>query len=69
VLDIDMLRQLNEALRQCDRAATRRQRAASILQRLDAAIAIYRTNIAPSHDANEGIRAFLEKRAAVWSDR
>lgn len=50
-------------------AATRRQRAAAILQRLDAAIAIYRTTIAPSHDAEEGIRAFLEKRAPVWSHR
>ncbi len=48
-------------------AATRTQRAAGILQRLDAAIAIYRTNIAPSRDADEGIRAFLEKRAPVWS--
>jgi cyclohexa-1,5-dienecarbonyl-CoA hydratase len=48
-------------------AATRRQRAGTILQRLDAAIAIYRTSVAPSHDAQEGIRAFLEKRAPVWS--
>jgi enoyl-CoA hydratase/carnithine racemase len=50
-------------------AATRGQRAATILQRLDAAIAIYRASIAPSHDAAEGIRAFLEKRAPVWSHR
>jgi cyclohexa-1,5-dienecarbonyl-CoA hydratase len=50
-------------------ALTRRQRATAILQRLDAAIAIYRTSIAPSHDAEEGIRAFLEKRAPVWSHR
>jgi cyclohexa-1,5-dienecarbonyl-CoA hydratase len=49
--------------------ATRRQRAATILQRLDAAIAIYRTTIAPSRDADEGIRAFLEKRAPVWGHR
>ena len=48
-------------------AATRTQRAAAILQRLDAAIAIYRTIVAPSHDAEEGIRAFLEKRAPTWS--
>ena len=48
-------------------AATRTQRAAGILQRLDAAMAIYRTNIAPSRDADEGIRAFLEKRPPVWS--
>ena len=47
-------------------AATRRQRAAAVLQRVDAAIATYRTTIAPSHDADEGIRAFLEKRAPVW---
>lgn len=48
-------------------AATRRQRAAAMLERLDAAIEIYRTTLAPSHDAQEGIRAFLEKRAPVWS--
>ena len=48
-------------------AATRRRRAAAILQRLDTAIEIYRTSIAPSDDAQEGIRAFLEKRAPVWS--
>jgi len=48
-------------------AATRRRRAAVILQRIDAAIEIYRTRIAPSRDAEEGIRAFLEKRPPVWS--
>jgi cyclohexa-1,5-dienecarbonyl-CoA hydratase len=48
-------------------AATRRRRAAAILERLDAAIAIYKTTIAPSRDAEEGIRAFKEKRAPVWS--
>jgi len=50
-------------------AATRRRRAAAMLQRLDAAIAIYRTTVAPSQDAEEGIRAFMEKRAPVWSHR
>ncbi len=50
-------------------AATRRQRAAAMLQRLDAAIGIYRTTIAASHDAEEGIHAFKEKRAPVWSHR
>jgi enoyl-CoA hydratase/carnithine racemase len=50
-------------------AATRRQRAAVTLQRLDAAIAIYRTTVAPSQDAEEGIRAFMEKRAPLWSHR
>jgi cyclohexa-1,5-dienecarbonyl-CoA hydratase len=50
-------------------AATRRQRAATMLQRLDAAIAIYRTTVAPSQDAEEGIRAFMEKRPPVWSHR
>ena len=50
-------------------AATRRQRAAATLQRLDAAIAAYRTTVAPSKDAEEGIRAFMEKRAPIWSHR
>jgi enoyl-CoA hydratase/carnithine racemase len=47
-------------------AATRWQRAPAILQRVDVAIATYRTTIAPSRDADEGIRAFLQKRAPVW---
>ncbi|MDQ6713182.1 MAG: enoyl-CoA hydratase-related protein [Candidatus Dormibacteraeota bacterium] len=50
-------------------ASSRRQRATAILQRLDAAIEIYRTDIAPTHDAQEGIRAFKEKRAPVWRHR
>ena len=50
-------------------AATRRQRAAATLERLDAAIAIYQTTLAPSHDAGEGIRAFMEKRPPLWSHR
>lgn len=48
-------------------AATRRQRAPALLQRLEAAIATYRATIAPSQDAQEGIAAFLEKRKPVWS--
>jgi cyclohexa-1,5-dienecarbonyl-CoA hydratase len=48
-------------------AAARTQRAGAILERLDAAITLYRTTVAPSHDADEGIRAFLDKRTPVWS--
>jgi cyclohexa-1,5-dienecarbonyl-CoA hydratase len=48
-------------------AASRRQRAPAALQRLDAAITIYRTTVGPSRDAGEGIAAFLEKRAPRWS--
>jgi len=29
----------------------------------------YLENLLPSHDGNEGIEAFLEKRAPVWEDR
>jgi enoyl-CoA hydratase/carnithine racemase len=49
--------------------ATRAQRAPALLQRLDAAIAIYRAEVGPSRDAAEGIDAFLEKRAPAWSHR
>ena len=49
--------------------ATRAQRAPALLQRLDAAIAIYRADVGPSRDAAEGIDAFLEKRAPAWSHR
>jgi cyclohexa-1,5-dienecarbonyl-CoA hydratase len=47
--------------------ATRAQRAPALLQRLDAAIATYRATVGPSRDAEEGIEAFLEKRAPAWS--
>lgn len=47
--------------------ATRKERAASILQRIDDAIATYKTLIGPSRDAREGIEAFLEKRSPAWS--
>jgi cyclohexa-1,5-dienecarbonyl-CoA hydratase len=50
-------------------AATRGQRATSMLQRLDAAIATYRATVGPSRDAEEGISAFLEKRTPAWSHR
>jgi cyclohexa-1,5-dienecarbonyl-CoA hydratase len=50
-------------------AATRGQRAPALLQRLDAAIATYRATVGPSHDAVEGISAFLEKRTPAWSHR
>jgi len=48
-------------------SATRGQRAPAVLQRLDAAIATYKAAVAPSRDADEGIRAFREKRAPAWS--
>ena len=48
-------------------SATRGQRAPAVLQRLDAAIATYKAAVAPSSDADEGIRAFREKRAPAWS--
>jgi cyclohexa-1,5-dienecarbonyl-CoA hydratase len=48
-------------------SATRGQRASGVLQRLDAAIATYLAAVGPSADADEGIRAFLEKRPAAWS--
>ena len=49
--------------------ATRGQRAPALLQRLDVAIATYRATVGPSRDADEGISAFLEKRAPAWSHR
>jgi len=49
--------------------AARGQRAPALLQRLDVAIATYRATVGPSRDAEEGISAFLEKRAPAWSHR
>ena len=48
-------------------SATRGQRAPALLSRLDAAIATYKATVAPSDDADEGIRAFQERRAPAWS--
>jgi enoyl-CoA hydratase/carnithine racemase len=50
-------------------SATRGQRAPAMLLRVDAAIATYRATVGPSRDAEEGISAFLEKRAPAWSHR
>lgn len=49
----------SSALRACKRAT----RAAS----LDGAMRIYRDDVLPTHDAAEGINAFLEKRPPAWS--
>lgn len=49
--------------------ATRIDRAPTTLQRIDAAIATYKSVIGPSRDAREGIESFLQKRAPAWSHR
>jgi cyclohexa-1,5-dienecarbonyl-CoA hydratase len=49
--------------------ATRKNRSAAILERLDEAIRIYKRLLGDSGDAKEGIEAFLQKRPPVWSDR
>ena len=57
------------ALRQATQAA---RDGAGFFERLDAGIARaerrYLEHILPSHDGNEGIAAFLEKRSPVWRD-
>lgn len=50
-------------------ASTRRRLAPAVLQRLDDAIATYKEVVGPSRDGQEGIDAFLEKRAPSWSHR
>jgi len=50
-------------------SALRTQRAPAVLQRLGASIAIYKASVGRSHDAEEGIAAFLEKRKPAWSHR
>jgi enoyl-CoA hydratase len=41
----------------------------SLRQALDAAERLYLEKLIPSHDGNEGIDAFLEKRQPQWQDR
>ena len=57
------------ALRQATAAA---RRASGFLDDLDRALAaseeLYLERLLPSHDGNEGIEAFLEKRRPAWTD-
>ncbi|MEB2311010.1 MAG: enoyl-CoA hydratase/isomerase family protein [Sorangiineae bacterium] len=48
--------------------AVRRSMASALGAELDAAERHYLESLLPSHDGNEGITAFLEKRAPVWTD-
>ena len=44
-------------------------RGAAFIAALDAAEALYLEKLMATHDANEGIAAWMEKRAARWEDR
>lgn len=48
--------------------ALREGRRAEIEKRLDAAERVYIEELLPTHDGVEGIRAFMEKRAPVWTN-
>lgn len=49
-------------------AATRRSLAPLLDRGIAEAEAQYLAHVLPSHDGNEGIEAFIEKRAPVWKD-
>jgi cyclohexa-1,5-dienecarbonyl-CoA hydratase len=44
-------------------------RGRAFLAALDAAEELYLEKLMATHDANEGVAAWMEKRAAQWQDR
>jgi cyclohexa-1,5-dienecarbonyl-CoA hydratase len=50
------------------RRALRQGGSGGFREALSEAEALYRDQLLPTHDAEEGVRAFLEKRKPVWKD-
>jgi cyclohexa-1,5-dienecarbonyl-CoA hydratase len=50
------------------RRALRQGGSGGFREALSEAEALYRDRLLPTHDAEEGVRAFLEKRKPVWKD-
>lgn len=57
------------ALRACKRALQSAAQRPIHCDALASAIRVYHDDVLPSEDGLEGLRAFLEKRKAVWKDR
>jgi cyclohexa-1,5-dienecarbonyl-CoA hydratase len=66
---LDDLRALSPAVLRLTRKTLWRPRAVDFAAQLDEVERVYLTELVPTQDAQEGIRAFLEKRAPIWKGR
>lgn len=66
---LDELQALSPAVLQLTRKTLWRLHAAEFVAQLDEVERVYLTELMHTEDAQEGIRAFLEKRAAIWKGR
>jgi cyclohexa-1,5-dienecarbonyl-CoA hydratase len=66
---LDELRVLSPAVLQLTRKTLWRLHSADFVKQLEEVERVYLSVLMKTHDAQEGIRAFLEKRAPVWYGR
>jgi cyclohexa-1,5-dienecarbonyl-CoA hydratase len=66
---LEELRTLSPSVLHLTRKTLRRLQAPDFLQRLADAERVYLSELMKTHDAPEGIRAFLEKRKPVWEGK
>ncbi len=64
---LEKLRKLSPAVLNLTRRTLGRMHSADFAKQLETVERVYLSVLMKSHDAREGIAAFLEKRAAVWS--
>src|SRR5437879_2856885 len=64
---LEKLRKLSPAVLKLTRRTLGRIHSADFAEQLETVERVYLSVLMKSHDAREGIAAFLEKRAAVWS--